>query len=365
MDNLTHSLFGATLARTPLRRAGPGATLTLILASNAPDVDVVAAGWGVLRYLEWHRGPTHGPLGIALLGATTAGFVWLGDRVLRRDRRSAETRFVPLAIVGTMGVLFHVLMDLPTSYGTRALSPFLWTWFAVDWMPIIDIYIWITLITCLWLGRASPEARSRNVVIALVLMAGVYAVRGTAHARALALAPRVFGPTLPEPCPDIAPQRFIDRWPRPPAGAESISDRCLVEVAAMPDFVSPFHWRLVAHVSNAYESQRINIFDRRFRGEPPTHSAPWRRTVREPNQWTPAVLRAADSKVGRVFLGFSRFPAARAVLERDGTTTVRWNDMRYVPPGLPRRSATPRGSLFSATVRLAADGSVLEQRLGP
>ena len=44
MDNLTHSLFGLTLARTPLRKAGRGVTTTLVLASNAPDIDIVAAG---------------------------------------------------------------------------------------------------------------------------------------------------------------------------------------------------------------------------------------------------------------------------------------------------------------------------------
>ena len=38
-----------------------------------------------------------------------------------------------------------MLMDLPTSYGTRVLSPFDTTWFAFDWLPIIDIYVWAML----------------------------------------------------------------------------------------------------------------------------------------------------------------------------------------------------------------------------
>ena len=41
MDNLTHTLFGLTLARTPLGRAGRGVTTALVLASNAPDIDAV------------------------------------------------------------------------------------------------------------------------------------------------------------------------------------------------------------------------------------------------------------------------------------------------------------------------------------
>jgi len=44
MDNLTHTLFGLTLARTPLGRAGRGTTAALILASSAPDIDIIAAG---------------------------------------------------------------------------------------------------------------------------------------------------------------------------------------------------------------------------------------------------------------------------------------------------------------------------------
>ena len=60
LDNLTHTLFAATLARTPLARAGRGTTAALMLASNAPDIDIVATAGGAVKYLEWHRGPTHG-----------------------------------------------------------------------------------------------------------------------------------------------------------------------------------------------------------------------------------------------------------------------------------------------------------------
>jgi hypothetical protein len=48
LDNITHTLFGATLARTPLGRAGRGTTAALLLASNAPDVDIVATAGGSL-----------------------------------------------------------------------------------------------------------------------------------------------------------------------------------------------------------------------------------------------------------------------------------------------------------------------------
>src|SRR5207249_2739548 len=85
LDNLTHTLFALTLARTPLGRAGRGTTVALVAASNAPDIDIVATVRGGVSYLAWHRGPTHGPLGIVGLGVATAAIVWTGRRAL--DRR--------------------------------------------------------------------------------------------------------------------------------------------------------------------------------------------------------------------------------------------------------------------------------------
>ena len=91
MDNLTHTLFAATLARTPLRRAGRGTTAVLLLASNAPDIDIIATAGGALKYLEWHRGPSHGPFGIVGMGTpidadTTAVFFWRYRRVQGWER---------------------------------------------------------------------------------------------------------------------------------------------------------------------------------------------------------------------------------------------------------------------------------------
>src|SRR5205814_8381635 len=93
VDNLTHTLFGLTLARTALGRAGRGTTAALVVASNAPDVDIVATASGALSYLRWHRGPTHGPIGLIGLGLATASLVWLwydGSARLK-SRRLART----------------------------------------------------------------------------------------------------------------------------------------------------------------------------------------------------------------------------------------------------------------------------------
>ena len=111
-----------------------------------------------------------------------------------------------LVAAGVIGVLFHILMDLPTSYGIRPLSPFSWRWFGLDWMPIIDLYLLIALGSGLFLGRLSQEARRRNAAIVFTFVAAIYGVRGYMHYQAIDLAPRLFGPALPPRC-DPPPER--------------------------------------------------------------------------------------------------------------------------------------------------------------
>src|SRR5947199_263904 len=121
-----------------------------------------------------------------------------------------------LARTSLVGVLCHVLMDFPTSYGTRLLSPFDWHWFATDLMPIVDVYLIIILVAGLLFGAASAAARRRNAAIVLVLMAANYSVRAVARHQAISLAPRVFGPTWPQRCDGGAhnDQDLLAVWPR-------------------------------------------------------------------------------------------------------------------------------------------------------
>jgi inner membrane protein len=367
LDNLTHSLFGLTLARTQLGRAGRGTTTALLLASNAPDIDILATAGGAAKYLEWHRGPTHGPLGIIGLACVTAAIVWVARRKWDTNTTDAPASFAMLWAVSTVGILFHVLMDLPTSYGMRPFSPFDWHWFATDWMPIVDIYLLVALAAGLLFGHASPAARRRNAAIVLIFMTANYGLRAAAHHQALLQAPRLFGPLLPLPCEGAMPDRgLIDRWPRTMASTprDQSATRCLVELAATPSFTSPFRWRVIAHLSNAYELHDIDLLDRRFRQPAPSAEVLWRLSLRFPNQWTPVVTKASASGIAQVFLGFSRFPAARSYVDREGAATVRWSDMRFVMDALGDQRPRP-ANLFTATVRLDPAGHIVEERLGP
>jgi len=365
MDNLTHTLFALTLARTPLARAGRGTMAALVLASNAPDLDVVTAIRGTDAYLRWHRGPTHGPLGIVALGLLVATIVRLGVPLV--DKSPDEEGVAPwpmLAAVSVIGVLCHVLMDFPTSYGSRLLSPFDWHWFAVDWMPIVDVYLLFVLGAGLLFGSLSYAARRRNAAIVLVLMAANYGVRGVAHHQALLAAPRVFGPLLPERCnPAPSHDSPVDYWPRAiDATPRDPGKRCLVQMVAIPTFFSPFTWRVVAHLSNAYEVHDVDLLDSRLRRSADSSEAMWRVTLRVPNVWTPPVWTAASTPLAQTFLGFARLPAARSFVDPTGTATVRWNDMRFV--GARAALAPTQNDPFAIVVRIAPDGHVIEQHLG-
>jgi hypothetical protein len=127
-----------------------------------------------------------------------------------------------------------------------------------------------------------------------------------------------------------------------------------MEIAAIPSFTSPFHWILVADVSDGYEIARVNVLDsspRNPRGSEKHYS----------RQWTPAVMKAATAPVAQTFLGFSRLPAVRSVVDTDGTARVEWTDLRFGVDG-PERNR--RRALFGATVEIAADGSIRRERLG-
>jgi inner membrane protein len=72
---VTHTFLGASLSAVGLRRTTPLATATLVLAVNAPDVDLIAQAWGPYTALAWRRGVTHGIPALVLLPFLTVGVV--------------------------------------------------------------------------------------------------------------------------------------------------------------------------------------------------------------------------------------------------------------------------------------------------
>ena len=342
MDNITHSLFAVTLANAGLRRAGRGTTALLVIASNIPDIEILTAfTGGRVSYLATHRGPTHGPLALAL-ALVAAGVVWLVQRI--RGRRDGAASVSALAAASVIGVVGHVAMDLATSYGTRVLSPFLETWYGVDWMPIVDIYLWAMLAGLLAAGAARPDFRRRFAVAALVLMAGHYALRAVAHQVALGEAVAIETRALPGSSPRVE-SAFHYRYADDPARLP----------AALPTLWSPFRWRLVTRVPGGFEVADFDLIGRSRDGD----------VIVFPDERGAIVERAALAPVARTFLAFSRFPAAETMTHRNGDVTVHWYDVRFAQRHTAAGDGRTHSSPFGAWVRLAPDGSVVAQGLGP
>ncbi len=342
MDNITHSLFALTLANVGVRRAGRGSTAALLVASNIPDIEILTAlTGGRVGYLAAHRGPTHGPLGLALALATGAG-VWLAMRASRRRTESASLR--ALVAISSLGVLGHVAMDFATSYGTRVLSPFRPTWYGVDWMPIVDPFLWFVLTAAVVGASVRPALRARLAAVALALAAGDYALRGAAHAVALndavAIQARVN---------DAAAERpstvFSYLSPSHPAALP----------AALPTFWSPFRWRLVMRVPGGFEVRTLDVFGGALEGD----------GIVFPDDAGPMVAHAASARLAQIFIGFSRFPAADAIRHRDGRTTVHWYDLRFAQQPFSSADGRHYTSPFAVWVRLSPAGEIIGQGLGP
>src|SRR5882762_2062090 len=75
MDNLTHTAIGLFLARAGLRRLSPYATPMILLAANAPDVDIVSATRGSLTYLHYHRHLTHSLIAMPVMALISIAVV--------------------------------------------------------------------------------------------------------------------------------------------------------------------------------------------------------------------------------------------------------------------------------------------------
>jgi hypothetical protein len=326
VDNLTHSLFGWTLARAGVGGSVPYATATLVIASNAPDADIVTAMFGGIAYLAAHRGPTHGPLGVVGLGLVTAGLVaawaqWRGRRGATGRSlvtAAALARWWGLAMVGIVG---HILMDLPTVYGTRVFSPLSGTWYAFDWMPIIDVYLWIALGAAMLTGKLTGRG-ARWALVGLVLMVCDYAARAGMQQRALAHGALFDAAGVRAPCQTaptlVAHPSPIDRTATSPGG-------CLT-AAALPTFVSPFTWRIVRQSANGYEISDRSVLD-------PAATLRSTRLTSDPGA---DVARARQTRAGQVYFDFARFPIAR-VTAATSATTVRLFDARFI--GLPANEA--------------------------
>lgn len=303
MDNLTHTLTAIAISHTGLNRKTRFATLTLILAANAPDIDLLTSFRGSIAYLEYHRGITHSMIGVSLLALVIwALILWIGTKWRSGSRLPVDKHWLLLAAF--LGTGSHLLLDFTNSYGVRPFLPFSGRWYAWDIMPILDpllLGLFALGLGLPWLLRlVTEELGGRKMrlmggaVFCLAAMATLWGIRDFAHRRALSLLDgRIYS--------DEVPRRF----------------------GAFPVMVNPFAWTGVVETDTAFHLVHVNAIDT---NAPPEEMAKFEKP--QPSTATAAAMRTAAAKV---FLDFARFPWAQVEVSEDGYE-VSVCDLRFYRP---------------------------------
>jgi inner membrane protein len=305
MDPLTHTATGLFLSRAGLKRWTPLATPILLLAANAPDVDIVTLAGGPLAWLHYHRHLTHSLAAMPLMALLPVVLVRLVAR--------KPVRWLGAYAAALIAVAIHLLLDLTNSYGIRLLLPFSGKWLRLDLTSVIDLWIWAALLLAVaapFIGRlvgseiASGAAKNRAhgrgfAIFALAFLLLYNCGREVLHERAIAvLNSRIYRGT--------------------PA----------LRVAAMPNPANPWRWRALVETNGFYAVEDWNLlgdFD-------PTQAAIYHKP--EPD---PAIESARRTRVFQEFLRFSQFPLWRVspVPEPENGRLVEVIDMRFGTPADP------------------------------
>ena len=169
MDPIAHTLVGASLAKTRLKTLTPLATTILVLAANAPDIDVISMFGGRDVSLGFRRGWTHGLLAMIVLPLILAGLVMIADRLLAKMRNvPCRARARPVIALSYIGVITHPLLDWLNTYGVRLLMPFDNRWFYGDALFIVDPWVWLlggTVVVLLTTKKNTNQKPERKISI--------------------------------------------------------------------------------------------------------------------------------------------------------------------------------------------------------
>ncbi|MGA3020158.1 MAG: metal-dependent hydrolase [Bryobacteraceae bacterium] len=310
MDPLTHTATGLFLSRIGLKRWTPLATPILLLAANAPDIDIVTASGGSLSYLHYHRHLTHSLVAMPVLALLTVGLVRFAAR---KPVHWAGAFFAALIAVAS-----HLLLDWTNAYGIRLLLPFSAEWLRLDLNNIYDLWIWGVFLLCLagpFVGRlvgseiASGGAPGKHYGRGFAWLALLFVLlydcgRGVLHARAVAaLQSRLYAGAVP------------------------------TRVAALPGPANPMRWQGVADTGDFYAVESMDL----LAGFDPTRAL----ILYKPPP-DAAIEAARRTPVFQEVERFSQLPLWRVSPAPDlpGGRMVQLCDLRFGTPSAPAFMAT-------------------------
>lgn len=340
MEPLTHFLTGACISRAGLNRKTALATVTLVLAAEAPDLDVLGYLHGEVYGFAHHRGITHTLVGVPIMGALTVLVVW-GVYSLWHLRRKPDKRprWGLLFGFACIGGLSHILLDFTNNYGVRPFSPFYPRWYSWDIVFIIEPVLWGILVAGLVLPalfglihqeigvkKTGPRGQV-GAILALAGMLAVWGVRDFEHRHALAaMQARLYDGAVP------------------------------VRVSAYPYWVNPFKWMGVVETKDFFQTMHV---DSLTPDVDPDNEA---KTYYKPEE-TLVTLAAKKSHLGRVYLDWAHYPLTETEkLENPPGYVVRFFDLRFM---YPERRERPLSSRVVLNDKLQVVGQYMGLRQQP
>jgi inner membrane protein len=309
LEPVTHFLFGACMGRAGLNRKTALATLTLTLAAEAPDLDVIGRFRGPAFGFAHHRGFTHSFTGVPLDAAVVVGFVHL--LWLWRRRKIADPQLPPrwglLFWYACLGGLSHILLDFTNNYGVRPFWPFSEKWYSWDIVFIIEpamlVFLFLGLIAPSLFSLIDKEIGARRhgppgrfaASLALIAVVIMWGVRDYEHRRALnALNSRTYN--------DVDP----------------------IRVSAYPHWINPFAWDGVVETTGFFVLSPVNSLA-------PEVDPEGRLAIRYKPEETAITLAAKRSYAGRVFLDWAQYPITETeIVNSPDGYIVHFQDLRYV-----------------------------------
>ncbi len=341
MEPVTHFLTGACMSRAGFNRKTALATLTMVLAAEAADLDVLWAIKGPIAALQHHRGITHSFVGAPFVAAATLGFVWLlfqwrGPTGKPRILRSKlPVRWGYLYWLALLAALSHILLDYTTAYGIRMFAPFDWRWYSWDIVFIVEPLILVALIAGLafpaLFGLINQEigARSKGprgqvgAIFALVCLVVIWGFRDYEHRRALNA-----------------------------MGALLYQGAAPVKLGAYPYWIDPFRWHGVVETETLFQMVPVNSM------APEVDPQGEARTFFKP-EVTPELQAAKGSYFGRVFLDWAVFPVTQTEHLQGAFKgyLVRFQDLRFGYPEMRGRGTLGGWVLVGPDMRVQEEGT--------
>lgn len=282
MDPLSHALASFTLQRAAFPRISRAATVALVLAGTAADLDLFSAHFGPSAYLTFYRTYFHSlPVAFAfgLLAALPFFF---------HERKSPKNPIphVNIFVAAIAAAVLHLALDLCQPAGVDLLWPFSSRRFAFDYVGHLDLWILGILLAGILLPllaslvteeigarRKGPRGRI-GATLALLTIILYLGARFMLHGDAIAaLESRTYRGELPR------------------------------KVAAFPESGTPFQWHGIVESERALHTVEVPV-------GPGAEFDPASALTTYKPEPSPALDAARNSTVAHRFLQVARFPKA-------------------------------------------------------